>query len=168
MKTTTAAIVLSLLVAPAFGQSADAPISTAVHPEEGEYLVSGSGFALYMFKADTQGTGTTPPHSACENDCLGNWPPLTVEGAAHGDGNVRPELLGTFQRSDGSTQVTYNGWPLYYYVDDLETTDIKGHDIEEFGEDWYLLGPHGNRADKDGEDDSSGRGGGGDDKRDDD
>lgn len=143
----------------ASGQSAEAPITTAAHPEEGEYLVSGSGFALYMFKADTQGTDGTPPRSACEDACLGNWPPLTADGEVHGDGKVRTELLGSFERSDGSMQVTYNGWPLYYYVDDLEKGDINGNDIEEFGEDWYLLGPNGNRSDRDADGDNSGRGG---------
>ena len=54
-------------------------------------------------------------------------------------------MLGTFLREDGTTQVTYNGWPLYYYYEDGKPGDILGDDIESFGEDWYLIGPHGDR-----------------------
>ena len=43
-------------------------------------------------------------------------------------------------------QVTYNGWPLYFFVEDIQPGDINGHDIESFGEDWYLVGPNGDRA----------------------
>jgi predicted lipoprotein with Yx(FWY)xxD motif len=55
-------------------------------------------------------------------------------------------MLGTFVRKDGTTQVTYNGWPLYYYYEDGKPGDILGDDIESFGDDWYLVGPNGERA----------------------
>lgn len=138
-----------VLVTPAIAQTTDDPITTAVNGEEGEYLVAGTGYALYMFKADTQGTSTALAKSACEDDCLGVWPPLIVDAPPVGDAKVRPELLGTMTRSDGTLQATYNGWPLYFYAEDVETTDTKGDDIESFGEDWYLIGPNGNRPDRD-------------------
>ncbi len=144
----TAALIISV-AAPAVAQTADAPISTAVNEEEGQYLVAGTGYALYTFKADTQATASSPAKSACEDDCLGVWPPVIVDSLPVGDAGVRSELLGTAVRSDGTLQATYNGWPLYFYAEDLETTDIKGDDIESFGEDWYLIGPNGNRPDRD-------------------
>jgi predicted lipoprotein with Yx(FWY)xxD motif len=140
---------LSAFAGPAMAQTTDAPISTAVHGEEGEYLVDASGHALYTFKADTQGSQGSPGKSACEDDCLGVWPPLLVNNPPVGDAKIRAELLGTISRSDGSLQVTYNDWPLYFYAEDIEPTDIKGNDIESFGEDWYLIGPNGNRSDRD-------------------
>jgi hypothetical protein len=98
-----------------------------------------------------------------------------------GDGTLDESLLGTIERSDGLLHVTYNGWPLYYYAEDAAPGDIKGHDIESFGEDWYLIGPNGLRAgeddddeDRDDDDESdsgggnSGPGGGGDDDENDD
>ncbi|HZY67869.1 MAG TPA: hypothetical protein VFE52_04750 [Devosia sp.] len=153
------ALTLSLVVlaAPALGQTADAPISTATNAEEGEYLVDGSGLSLYLFKADTQGGNGRDAVVTCFDDCLLSWPPLLVSEMPVGSGNVRSELLGTVTLPDGSIQATYNGWPLYYYIDDYAAGDINGHDIESFGEDWYLLSPAGERAREDDRDDRDDR-----------
>ena len=142
------------LATPAWAQTADAPISTMVNPEEGEYLVDGSQMALYTFKADTQGKGSSAPVSACnDTGCVGTWPPLLVSDPPVGDAKVDAVMLGTMAREDGSLQVTYNGWPLYYYFEDFAPAEINGDDIESFGEDWYLIGPHGARPGKDRDDD---------------
>jgi predicted lipoprotein with Yx(FWY)xxD motif len=90
---------------------------------------------LYMFTNDTQGSG----ESACSGDCLANWPALTVESAdaiVAGD-NVRGEL-GTITRGDGALQVTYNGWPLYYFANDAARGDTNG---EGAGERWFTVAP---------------------------
>ena len=142
---------MTFLTGTALAQTAEAPLSTANNEEEGEYLVDPAGMSLYTFKADTQASGATTAASTCDDDCLGVWPPLIAIEQPVGDDKVRAELLGTTTRSDGSEQVTYNGWPLYYYAEDLEPGDIKGDDIESFGEDWYLIGPNGNRPDRDNE-----------------
>ena len=134
------------LTSPAFAQTTDAPISTRTDAEEGTYLVDANGVSLYIFKADSR----NPPKSACEDTaCVGTWPPLIVGEMPKGDETVDPSLLGTMTRADGSLQATYNGWPLYYYFEDFAPGDINGHDIESFGEDWYLVGPHGERAERD-------------------
>ena len=142
---------LLLLTTTAFAQTDGAPMSTRQHAEEGEYLVAGNGFAVYMFKADTQGREGRQAASACKADCLDAWPPLLVTGEPVASGNVKPELLGTITRDNGEVQVTYNGWPLYYYAEDYAPEDVNGSDIDDFGEDWYLLGPNGNRSDRDDE-----------------
>jgi len=150
-KAALAVAIMTITTGTAWAQTATAPVTTATDPEEGEYVVSGSGFALYTFKADVRGSANAPARSACEGECLDAWPPLLVSEPPVGDGNIRAELLGTIVRSDGTTQVTYNGWPLYFYAEDTQPSDIKGNDIEEFGEDWYLIGPNGNRSDRDDE-----------------
>ncbi len=176
--------VTSLLIcfaAPALAQTADTPLSTRTDAEEGTYIADGNGMSLYLFKADTQGREGTAPRVTCEGDCLAVWPPLVVEQPPVGDGTLDESLLGTIERSDGLLHVTYNGWPLYYYAEDAAPGDIRGHDIESFGEDWYLIGPNGLRAgeddddeDRDDDDESdsgggnSGPGGGGDDDENDD
>ena len=43
---------------------------------------------------------------------------------------------------DGSTQVTYDGRPLYYYVDDPRG-QILCHGVEEFGGVWLAVQPDG-------------------------
>jgi predicted lipoprotein with Yx(FWY)xxD motif len=163
------ALCVGLLGTTALAQTADSPLTTATHAEEGTYVADGSGMSLYLFLADTQGKEGTEATSACEGDCLANWPPLVVEDTPVGDDTLDASLLGTIECSDGTLQVTYNGWPLYYYHEDAAAGDIKGHDIEEFGAEWYLIGPNGERAghEEEGEedeeegDDSSGSGSGG-------
>ena len=56
---------------------------------------------------------------------------------------MNASLIGAIERRDGTLQVTYNGWPLYYFVKDQKPGDTTGQDIEGFGEEWYLLTPAG-------------------------
>ena len=46
-------------------------------------------------------------------------------------------------RPDGNLQATYNGWPLYYFGEDIFAGDTNGHQFNEFGGDWYLIAPTG-------------------------
>jgi predicted lipoprotein with Yx(FWY)xxD motif len=98
----------------------------------GEILVDGEGMTLYMFTKDSPGM------SACEGQCLQNWPPLIGEPAA-GEG-VDESLLGTIERSDGEMQASYNEWPLYYWVGDTEPGQTTGQDVQQV---WYVLGANG-------------------------
>ena len=71
--------------------------------------------------------------------CATNWPAVTVadEDAVVAGDNVHGEL-GTITRDDGSYQVTYNGWPLYYYANDMARGDATG---EGAGDKWYTIAP---------------------------
>lgn len=101
----------------------------------GEILVDGEGMTLYMFTEDSE------DQSACEDECLTAWPPLTVDGEAVAGDGVDEELLGTFTRDDdGSTQVTYDGHPLYFYATDSEPGDTTGQGVVDS---WYVLSPDG-------------------------
>jgi predicted lipoprotein with Yx(FWY)xxD motif len=51
-------------------------------------------------------------------ECAKEWPPLTTKGAPVAGSGVNAALLSTTSRTDGTTQLTYNGHPLYYYDDD--------------------------------------------------
>jgi predicted lipoprotein with Yx(FWY)xxD motif len=95
--------------------------------------------SLYVLMNDTQNSGT----STCVDDCAAEWPPLTADGDPVAGEGVDETLLGTITRDDGSTQVTYNGWPLYTFVDDTAPGDTTGQGIEdEFGL-WHLISPEG-------------------------
>ena len=102
----------------------------------GEALVDGEGRSLYLFTNDTQNSGT----SACEGDCLVNWPPLLTDGDPVAGEGVDEAMLGTITLPDGTTQVTYNGWPLYYYIDDTAAGDANGQGV---GGVWFLVTPAG-------------------------
>lgn len=98
----------------------------------GSIVVDGAGMTLYMFTEDS------PDASACEGQCLENWPPLIGEPAA-GSG-VDESLLGSFEREDGRVQATYNRWPLYYWVGDSAPGDTSGQDVQNV---WFVLGADG-------------------------
>ncbi|QIO23557.1 plastocyanin [Haloarcula sp. JP-L23] len=108
------------------------------HPEHGDILVDSEGMTLYMFDKDSQGAG----ESACTGDCAGAWPPLTVDGKPTAGDNVTAEL-GTLDRETGETQVTANGWPLYYFVKDEQPGDANGQGVQGFGDAWWILQPDG-------------------------
>jgi predicted lipoprotein with Yx(FWY)xxD motif len=109
-----------------------ATVATATS-DLGEIVVDAEGRTLYVFLADENGTST------CYEDCEATWPPLTVDGAPTGDG-VDASLLGTAEREDGTTQVTLNDQPLYYFADDNAPGDTNGQAI---GDVWYVVSPDG-------------------------
>ncbi len=77
----------------------------------------------------------------CTGECLEAWPPLTIEAGTEPTVNVAldPELVGTTELEDGTVQVTYAGWPLYYFSEDEEAGDLNGMGIEAFGGTWYMV-----------------------------
>ena len=118
-----------------------ATINVSESTEFGSILVDGDGMSLYLFMADTQNSGT----STCGDDdgCATEWPPLVTEGDPVAGEGVDAALLGTITRDDGTTQVTYNGWPLYLFAGDSAPGDTVGQGIDEFGGLWFLVSPTG-------------------------
>lgn len=115
-------------------EAAGATVALGKSDEYGSFLVDNEGMTLYLFTKDT------PNVTVCYDQCAMNWPPLlTTDAPVAGDG-VDATLLGTTERSDGTMQVTYNGWPLYYYIKDAKAGDIIGQDV---GEVWYIVSPVG-------------------------
>lgn len=88
-------------------------------------LVDGtSGFTLYDFANDVANNGK----SACSGSCATTWPPLTVpSGSTPTAGAGASGKLGTITRDDGTTQVTYNGLPVYHYAGDSKAGDTTGN-----------------------------------------
>ncbi len=123
-------------------------IGTASGPD-GTYLTGAGGRALYLWVADSKGM------SSCSGACAKAWPPLTTKGKPIAGNGVQSSDLGTIKRSDGSTQVTYKGHPLYYFIEDKAKGSIKGQGSDAFGADWWLVSPSGAAITK-GEKSSSG------------
>ena len=88
------------------------------------YLVDDKGFTVYLFTNDNPGSNRSACSSAA---CLTTWPPtLTGEPSAH-RGIATQSLVGSFERADGlGTQLTYNGWPLHYFSQDVDPGDTRG------------------------------------------
>jgi predicted lipoprotein with Yx(FWY)xxD motif len=102
----------------------------------GTALFDGDQRAIYYFDKEEG------PESECYDDCAAAWPPVLTEGDPQADGDASQRLLGTTERDDGSTQVTYDDRPLYYYVDDPKG-EILCHNVEEFGGLWLAIQPDG-------------------------
>jgi predicted lipoprotein with Yx(FWY)xxD motif len=105
----------------------------------GKILDDGQGRTLYVFQGDT---GTK---SNCSGACATNWPPLTSANPTVGKG-ASASMTGTTKRSDGKTQVTYNGHPLYTFTGDSGPGDTSGQGVSAFGGLWYALSPAGRQV----------------------
>jgi predicted lipoprotein with Yx(FWY)xxD motif len=108
----------------------------------GTFLVDSKGRTLYLFEKDTS------PTSTCTGTCAVAWPPFTTSGMPQAGSGVKASLLGTGKRSDGSTEVTYNGHPLYYFAADTSAGDAKGEGVNAFGAGWYVVNAAGNKINK--------------------
>ena len=114
-------------------------LNVAESGEFGPYVTDDAGNSLYLFTNDTRGAN----ESTCNGECAETWPPVTLgEGktvsVAEGSG-LGADLLRSFERKDGSTQVTYNGWPLYRFSGDEEPGDTNGTAVNL----WFLVTPDG-------------------------
>jgi predicted lipoprotein with Yx(FWY)xxD motif len=105
----------------------------------GKVLVNDQGRTLYLFRADH---GTT---SACTGGCATEWPPLRAGKPKVGTG-LQASAVTTIKRSDGKSQVSYHGHPLYTYVGDQKAGDTTGQGINAFGAGWYAVTSSGAQA----------------------
>src|SRR5215212_10736951 len=117
-----------------------ATVSTR-HTKLGTVLVDGRGRTLYLFEKDT------PTVSSCSSACASIWPPLTTAAKTIAGGGLPPAKLGSVKRADGKTEVTYAGHPLYTYAGDAKSGDTRGQGLEQFGAEWYVLAPSGDKND---------------------
>jgi predicted lipoprotein with Yx(FWY)xxD motif len=99
--------------------------------ELGQILTDPNGMTLYLYTRDSPGT------TNCYDGCAVAWPPLLTDGEL-GLADGVPGELGTTPRTDGTLQVTYNGWPLYYYQKDTKRGDVTGQAV---GNVWWVLNP---------------------------
>ncbi|MBE2270604.1 MAG: hypothetical protein IAE80_20370 [Anaerolinea sp.] len=110
-----------------------ATVYTVGSADHGYILVGPTGMTLYTFDNDEPGV------SNCSGDCAFRWPPLTVADANALTAAVNiPGSFGTIDRGDGTLQVTYNGWPLYYWMNDSARGETTGDAV---GEVWWVAVP---------------------------
>ena len=102
----------------------------------GPMLFDATGQAIYLFDVETNA------EPACYEECAKAWPPVLTKGPPVAGEGVQKPLLGTTERSDGSTQVTYNGHPLYFYAHEGKH-EVECHDVFLNGGNWYAVQPGG-------------------------
>jgi predicted lipoprotein with Yx(FWY)xxD motif len=121
--------------------SAPASVATG-RTNLGTVLVDGKGRTLYLFEKD-KGSA-----SSCYGACASVWPPLTSAKAVVA-GGLPAGKLGATKRTDGTTEVTYAGHPLYTYAGDAKSGQARGQGLDQFGAEWYVLAPSGHKIDSD-------------------
>jgi predicted lipoprotein with Yx(FWY)xxD motif len=112
--------------------AAAAPMVKVSQTTAGRVLTDQSGRTLYAFTYDKN------KPAMCDGDCVAVWPVL-VGHATAGDG-ASASLLGTVKEGEDETQVTYKGWPLYYYVGDVGADDVNGTGVDDA---WFPVAPDG-------------------------
>ncbi len=112
--------------------SPGAHVQLAEDPVLGTILTDSSGFTLYYYTKDA-----LPGTSLCTGGCVDNWPLFYVENPVLGEG-LDPEDFGAIVHPEGGMQTTYKGWPLYYWVNDLDPGDTKGEGV---GNVWFVAKP---------------------------
>ncbi len=115
------------------------PVIKTAGSDYGPMLFDRSGQAIYLFAKETTS------RAECYGACAAAWPPVLTKGKPQASGDVRPELLGTTRRKDGSQQVTYAGHPLYFYADE-EPNQVLCHNVSEYGGLWLVVTPDGSPA----------------------
>jgi predicted lipoprotein with Yx(FWY)xxD motif len=104
----------------------------------GRVLVDAHGKTLYMWAHDMSSKST------CYGDCAQYWPPFVTSSKPVALAGANAGLLGTSKRTDGRTQVTYAGHPLYSFVQDAKPGDVKGEGLTGFGGRWDPVSVAGN------------------------
>lgn len=100
----------------------------------GQILTDDQGRTVYLFMKDTNNT------SNCTGTCAQTWPSFSLQGTPTAGTGVNASMIGSITRSDGATQVTYNGHPLYYFSGDKAPGDTKGQGV---GGNWFTVTPSG-------------------------
>ena len=138
MRIVLVAVAALLLAVPAGQASSAAPTLTVRDTRYGRILFDGAGRSLYAFTRDTRGGA-----SRCYGACATAWPVLYARGTLRAGRGVAQRLIGTVKRADGRRQVTYNGWPLYYYVGDTRPGQVTCQNVREYGGLWLIVRPSG-------------------------
>ena len=110
-------------------------VQVATNAKYGQILTDMNGMTLYYFLKDTPANGT----SACNGACAALWPPFNTANIKVSAPLQASDFV-TITRADGTPQVTYMGWPLYYYSKDTAPGMTSGYGFNNL---WYVMAPTG-------------------------
>jgi predicted lipoprotein with Yx(FWY)xxD motif len=129
---TTAGTASAGLAGPSATAASTAKVEV-VNTKLGKVLADGRGHTLYLFGRDKHSK------SACSGACAKAWPPLTTTAKPKAGAGVSASKLGTTSRAGGVKQVTYNGHPVYLFINDTSARQTNGQGIVAFGGKWSAL-----------------------------
>lgn len=119
----------------ASGAAGSGSIVEVTDSEFGKILIDSDGRTLYSFDKES----TDRPE--CFGACAEAWPPFYTKGEPQARKGVKQDLLGTTDH-EGKDLVTYDGHPLYYYVNE-GPNQVLCQGVEEFGGLWLVVAPSG-------------------------
>jgi len=104
--------------------------------------VGPSGFPVYTFQGETTHHIICQKTTSSATNCWAFWPPVSPSGS----GAVSKQSgisgkLGTF-KNHGTTQLTLNGQPLYYFTPDIMSGNkhqATGDQLKTFGSIWHIV-----------------------------
>jgi len=116
-------------------------ISLSTSATLGTYLSDKDGRSLYFFATDANG------QASCTGGCEAVWPAFNVDNLTAdklGTGLTLSDF-GTITITSGKKQLTYKGWPLYYYapnVNGANTLESAGKTTGDgVGGVWFIAKP---------------------------
>jgi len=83
--------------------------------------------------------------STCNGACASAWPSLTTASQPIAGPGLSASKLGTTRRSDGTSEITYNGHPQYTFTGDSAPGQTTGRGSDGLGAEWYVLSAAGNQ-----------------------
>jgi predicted lipoprotein with Yx(FWY)xxD motif len=101
----------------------------------GSYIVDGDGKTLYVFLPDEAAGKPT-----CYDKCAGAWPALTAASVPTVGTGLDATKLVLVDRTDGTKQVMFGKYPLYYFSGDKAAGDTNGQGV---GGNWFVVGADG-------------------------
>ena len=119
-------------------RSTGGTVKTANSKTFGTILVSSSGRTLYSYTVDSKHVNRCSSNATCNKF----WPPYLVKAGAKptaGSG-ANAAMLGTIKAKHNMRQVTYAGYPLYFFVSDKAAGQTKGQGFESK---WYVVNSKG-------------------------
>jgi predicted lipoprotein with Yx(FWY)xxD motif len=130
-------VAASIPVAGASGSSEAGQTLKLRNTRYGPILFDGRDRVLYGFTRDKRGGKST-----CYGACATAWPVYFAKGKVSAMRGVKQSLIGTVRRRNGRLQVTYNGWPLYFYAHE-GPREVKCQNVNEFGGLWLVVKANG-------------------------
>lgn len=129
-----AALLAAVVVAPAIGKTGTkvTVVKTAQNAELDKTILiqaKGKGLTLYTLSSEKKGKLN------CKGDCLGNWPPLMIK---KGQIPTGAKNLGVVKRPEGFLQVTWKGFPVYWFAGDKKKGEANGEGLKDVGV-WHVI-----------------------------
>ncbi len=131
-----AALLVGVGVSPAQARSHSGSRAAAlVTSTTAHVLVTPKGRAVYVFASDSKNK------SACYGQCARFWPPILVKKGTTAPSKIRnvPGTFGVAPRKGGTKQLTYDGAPLYTFIEDKKKGDMNGQGLIAAGNYWWVV-----------------------------